>query len=85
MTQTRFIKNSKNAPKASANSPEPNNNPQVTRGGSNATATMTPINVVLKPAVNANAPAIPEAKARVILPRLVLALKAISGMDGIRL
>lgn len=74
LTQTRFIKNNKNAPKANVNSPEPNNNPQVTSGGSNATATITPIRIVLKPTVKANAPAIPEAKAKVMLPRFVFAL-----------
>lgn len=74
------MKNSKNAPRASENSPEPINSTHVTSGGSNATAAITPIKVVLKHTVKANAPAIPEANARVILPRLILALKTISGL-----
>jgi len=40
----RFTKNSDNAPIAGAGWPPPSSNPNVTSGGNNATATITPIN-----------------------------------------
>src|SRR5665647_1200921 len=53
-TQIRFIRNSDNAPIASAGYPPPSSSPNATSGGNNATATITPISVVDTPVVNAS-------------------------------
>ena len=48
-----------------------------------ATATITPIKVLLKPTVNESAPAIPDANANVTLPRPACVLNKISGIVGL--
>jgi len=83
-TQIRFTRNNENAPKASVGCPPPSSSPDVTSGGNNATATMTPINVADTPVVNASAPALPDAKATAMSPKLTRVRTIFRMMSGPR-
>ncbi len=58
-----FTKNSNKAPEASCSFHDHSISPNVTIGGSNATAIITPIRIAETPVVNTSAPALPGAKA----------------------
>lgn len=80
--QMRFIKKSENAPTASSNSPFPKRRPKLTKAGSSATATITPINADDTVVVIAIDPAIPDTIARSKSPRLILIRDCIAVVEG---
>ena len=81
-TQITLTKSSNNAPIAGVIWPEPISIPNVTVGGSNATATITPIIALGSPIVNERAPALPDASARTMSPNPTLVLDSSSGIVG---
>ena len=78
-TQIRFIRNNDNAPMANAGCPPPRSSPNVTSGGNNATAIITPISVA---EMNASAPGEPDANATTISPIGGLALILIAAASA---
>ncbi len=62
--------------------PPPSSKPDVTSGGNNATATMTPIKAADTPVVNASEPALPDANATAMSPKSIPERDTISGVAG---
>ena len=81
--QIIFIENSNKAPIACTSCPDPSSSPNAASGGSKATATITPIRMAEIPAVNARTPALPDARATIILSSPTFVLDAISGVSGL--
>ena len=73
-TQITLTTSKRSAPNARDIWPEPINMPKVTAGGSNATATITPIIALGRPIVKESAPALPDASASTMSPRPTLVL-----------
>ncbi len=64
--QMIFTRSRDRAPNAGNSCPDPRSRPNATRGGSKATATITPMRIVETTVVNARTPALPEANAMTI-------------------
>ena len=71
-------------PSPGAACPPPSSSPNVTSGGNNATATITPINVADTPVVNASAPAQPDANATAMSPSPTACATPLRAMPGPR-